>query len=215
MFSASLLKPVERLINRGIDQSGEATTLCRELDGRSMVVRLEVQPLKVPLTFRVIASDLQICITGNPDEGADVEMAGTLLELNRLMFSNAQLPLRDGRVRIKGETEIAEQFRTLLFLARPRLEEDLSELVGDDLGHQLATAFKNLRRFAIDTLEEIGEQASEYLQEDTGTLPARSDTEKFFNEVDELANDLARIEARLSRIRINLEGDSHNGNRTP
>lgn len=203
MFPTSVLEPVERLINRGIDQSGTALEQCRALEGRRMSVRIDPQPRNLLFAIGVTAADGHIYITDNPSDGADVELSGTVMELTRLMFSKHQQPVREGRVRIQGEAEIAEQFRALFILARPDLEEELSVFVGDDLGFQLASAFRTIRECATDALEDIAEQTAEYLHEDGKHFPTRSETEEFFAAVDELANDLARIEARLSRIRKN------------
>lgn len=205
MFSELLLKPVENLINRGIGQSTEAAKLCAELDGRSISVVADIQPLRIPLNLRTAASDGQIYISAGGDDRADVEIAGTILELNRMMFSESQMPLREGRVRVHGDADIAEQFRTLFLLARPNLEEDLAELVGDEAAPQITRAFRNIRNFAADTLQDVAEQLSGYLKEDGNHLPTPTETERFFGDVDELSNDFARIEARLSRIREKLE----------
>ena len=209
MFSEPLLKPVENLINRGIEQSAEAAKLCGELDGRSMSVIVSLQPLRLPLKLKTTANDGRIYISVRADNEADVEITGTLIELNRIMFSDSQLPLRDGRTRIHGDTEIAEQFRRLFLLSRPNLEEELGDLVGDDAASQIARVFTRFRSFAVDTLEDVAEDISVYLKEDGNQLPERSETETFFRNVDELSNDLARIDARVSRIREKLETHDH------
>lgn len=209
MFSESLLRPVENLINRGIAQSTEATKLCRQLDGRSMDVTIDVQPFKTPLNLRVTANDDQIHMSDESSKGADVEISGTMMELNRLMFSGSQLPLRNGRVVIHGDTDIAEQFRMLFLLARPNLEEELVDLVGDDAAPRIAKAVRNLRSLMVGTLEDVAEQVSDYLREDGNHLPTRAETENFFDDVDKLPNDIARIEARLSRVREKLEEHEH------
>jgi ubiquinone biosynthesis protein UbiJ len=81
------------------------------------------------------------------------------------------------------------------------LEEELAELVGDEAAPRIANALRNIRNFAVDTLEDVAAQVSGYLQGDGNHFPTRVEIETFFNNVDELSNDLARIEARLSRIR--------------
>jgi len=209
VFSESLLGPVENLINRGIAQSTEATKLCRELDGRSMGVTINVQPFKTPLNLSVTANADRIYMSDESSNGVDVKISGTLMELNRLMFSGSQLPLRDGRILIDGDTDIAEQFRTLFLLARPNLEEELVDLVGDDAAPQIAKAIRNIRSLVVGTLEDVAEQVSDYLKEDGNHLPTRAETENFFDGVDKLPNDIARIEARLSRIREKLEKHDH------
>jgi ubiquinone biosynthesis protein UbiJ len=205
LFSASLIEPVEKLLNRGIDQSSHAAALCSDLIGRSMVVCVDTQLLKVPLTARVAIDDGRLEISGDIDGRADVELSGTLIELSRLMFTDSDIPLRDGHVRIHGDAEIAEKFRTLLLMARPDLEAELSELVGDELGPRIVSTFRKFRRFAIDSAEDISEHVADYLQEDAKQLPTRLEADTFFDAVDELSNDLARIEARLSKVRVTLE----------
>jgi ubiquinone biosynthesis protein UbiJ len=209
LFSEPLFKPVENLINRGIEQSAEAAKLCAELDGRMMSVIVSMQPLRIPLKLRTTAIDGKICISGRGDNEVDVELTATLIELSRMMFSDSQLPLRDGGVRIHGDTEIAEQFRRLFLLSRPNLEEELGDLVGDEAASQIARAFTRFRSFAVDTLDDFADDISIYLKEDGSPLPERSETETFFRNVDELSNDLARIDARVSRIKEKLEKHDH------
>lgn len=215
MFSASLIEPVEKLLHRGIDQSSQAGALCHELDGRSMVVRVDMQLLKVPLAARVAIDDGRLQISGDVDGPADVEVSGAMIELSRLMFTGSDIPLRDGHVRIQGDAEIAENFRTLFILARPDLEEELSELAGRDLGPRIASTLRNVRHLALGTLEDIADEVSDYLQEDAKHLPTRSEAEAFFDAVDELANDLARIESRLSRLSVTLEENDPISQRQP
>jgi ubiquinone biosynthesis protein UbiJ len=211
LFLAPILKPVETFINRGIGQSAAAAQLCAELDGRSMSVIIDMQPLRIPLSLKITANDGRIYVGTDPESGADVEISGTLIELNRVIFLESEAPLRQGHVRTHGDTEIAEQFRMLLLLARPNLEEDLADLVGDEAAPRIAGAFRNIRHFAFDTLEDIAERVSDYLKEDGQHLPERTETETFFSDVDELSNDLARTEARLSRLGKQLEKNDRTG----
>lgn len=172
-----------------------------------MAVTVTIQPMRTPLNLKIIADDDHVYLSGEGNDEVDVEISGTMMELNRLMFSGSQLPLRDGQVQIQGDTDIAEQFRILLLLARPDLEEELVEVVGDNVAPQIATAFRNIRSFAVGALEDVAEQFSDYLKEDASPLPARAEIDRFFHDVDELSNDLARLDARFSRIRERLESN--------
>jgi ubiquinone biosynthesis protein UbiJ len=209
LFSESIFKPAENLINRGIEQSTDAAALCRTLDGGSMVVTVDMQPLRRPLILRFTAGQNRIYISGDSGNTADVEIAGTMMELSRLMFASSQRPLKEGRVRIHGDTDTAEQFRMLFLSARPNLEEELTDLVGDDTAPQVTAVIRNFRDFAVDSLRDATAHFSDYLKEDENHLPARAETEAFFDDVDELSNDVARIDARISRIRAALERHDH------
>lgn len=170
-----------------------------------MTVIVNMPPLRIPLNLRTTASDGRIYISAGADNGVDVKITGTLLELNRMMFLDSRIPLREGRIQIHGDADIAEQFRMLFLLARPDLEEDLAELVGDEAAPQITRAFRNIRNFAADTLEDVAEQVSGYLKENGNHLPTLTESETFLSGVDELSNDFARVEARFSRFREKLE----------
>lgn len=174
-----------------------------------MVVTVDMQPLRLPLILRFAAGQNRIYISGDSGNTADVEIAGTMMELSRLMFASSQQPLKEGHVRIHGDTETAEQFRMLFLSARPNLEEELTELVGDDMAPQVTAVIRNIRDFAVDSLRDATEHFSDYLKEDENHLPARAETEAFFDDVDELSNDVARIDARISRIRAILAKRDH------
>ena len=170
-----------------------------------MTVIVNMPPLRIPLNLRTTAGDGRIYISAGADNGVDVKITGTLLELNRMMFLDSRIPLREGRIQIHGDADIAEQFRMLFLLARPDLEEDLAELVGDEAAPQITRAFRNIRNFAVDTLEDVAEQVSGYLKENGNHLPTLTESETFLSGVDELSNDFARVEARFSRFREKLE----------
>ena len=174
-----------------------------------MVVTVDMQPLRLPLILRFAAGQNRIYISADSGNTADVEIAGTMMELSRLMFASSQRPLKEGRIRIDGDTDTAEQFRMLFLSARPNLEEELTELVGDDTAPQVTAVIRNIRDFAVDSLRDATEHFSDYLKEDENHLPARAETEAFFDDVDELSNDVARIDARISRIRAILEKRDH------
>ena len=174
-----------------------------------MVVSVDMQPLRRPLILRFTAGQNSIYISGDSGNTADVEIAGTMMELSRLMFAGSQRPLKEGRVRIQGDTDTAEQFRMLFLSATPNLEEELTDLVGDDTAPQVTAVIRNIRDFAVDSLRDATEHFSDYLKEDEKHLPAPAETEAFFDDVDELSNDVARIDARISRIRAALERHDH------
>jgi len=113
-----LLRPMAAVINRGIDDNDRAQDLCDALDGRAL--RIVARPLPEPVVIAAADGLVEISCDGQHD--VDVEITGTLLELNRLMFIDNRAPIREGRVEITGDVEIADRFRELLLCARPDLE---------------------------------------------------------------------------------------------
>ncbi len=192
----TLLRPMAAVINRGIDDNDRAQDLCDALDGRAL--RIVARPLPEPIV--IAATDGLVEISCDAQRDVDVEIAGTLLELNRLMFIDSRAPIREGRVEITGDVEIADRFREMLLCARPDLEDTLAEWFGEPAAADWSSLVRGtLDRFA-GLAEEITERAAGRLHKTTGPLPTRSAVETHFRAVDELVDDVERIAARIDRL---------------
>ena len=58
--------------------------------------------------------------------------------------------------------------------------------------------------------EYLGQDATEYFQQEGRDLPVPASVRQFMQEVDVLRDDTARLEARLARLRQQLDTRSHN-----
>ena len=198
------------MLNRGIRERADAAGLCEQLADRSLVTRIEGLP-SGSLAIRLSASATAIDIVIAPDSGgADAVIAGTPLELRRLMFVDRDAPIRAGRVLFDGDIEVAEKFRALLMAAMPDLEGRLAEWVGEPAAFQLTNLMHDFRDWVRDSAEDLAERTSEYLQEDVRRIPPHEEVTEFCAAVDDLANDVDRLEARMVRLdRARLDkGDS-------
>ena len=188
------------MLNRGIRERADAAGLCEQLVDRSLVTRVEGLP-SGSLAIRLSASATAIDIVIAPDsEGADAVIAGTPLELRRLMFVDRDAPIRAGRVQFDGDIEVAEKFRALLMAAMPDLESRLAEWFGEPAAFQLTNLLHDFRDWVRDSAEDLAERTSEYLQEDVRRVPPHEEVNEFCAAVDVLANDVDRLEARLARL---------------
>jgi len=194
-----LLSPAASLINQGIDDNDDAQDLCEELDGCSL--RIVAKPLSKPILISV--TNGMVDLSSDSQRQADTEIAGTLIELNRLMFIDSQAPIREGHVEVIGDIDIADRFRQLLLCARPDLEDRLADWFGESMAARLATVARDTRDRVVDTAEDLAEGGADYLHEDTRQLPLRSEIVAHFNAVDELVNSVERLAARVSRLTEN------------
>ena len=96
--------------------------------------------------------------------------------------------------------ELAQQFQDLLRYGRPDLEEELSGVVGDVIAHSIGDLARNVRRWGKDARSTLGQNVSEYLQEESRSVPSRYETHVFRKRVGSLRDDVARFEARLKRF---------------
>ncbi len=200
-FSAASLRPIELLINRGIGLSSTAQAMAAALDGKALDVRLDGTPLALRLTAR----DGQLRLSGINEGAAAATLAGSPLAMLRLLGGDPQQLIREGEVRMTGDTDVANQFRDLLHMARPDLEEELAKLVGDPLAHQFGNLARGFADFSLRTAESLSRSFGEYFTEERRTLPTRTEAQEFFRDVDRVSNDVERAEARVASLRERLK----------
>ncbi len=197
-FSAAAFRPLELLINRGIGLSSTAQAMAAALDGKALDVRLDDTPLAIRLTAR----DGQMRVTPIGEMTAAATLAGSPLAMIRLLGGDPQALIREGDVRMTGDTDVANQFRDLLHMARPDLEDELSKFVGDPVAHQLGNLARGFADWGARAAGSLSRSVGEYLTEERRTLPTRPEAQEFFKDVDRLANDVERAEARLNRLKV-------------
>ena len=201
MIANIFLPPVAALLNRGIHSRRDAAELCEELVGRTLVTRIEGLPTG-PWAIRVAASYDGVAVTSANDEAinmADAVITGTPLELRHLMFTDGEVSIRSGRVSIEGDVEIAEKFQELLRVARPDLEERLAAWFGEPAAFQLTNLAHDLRDWALDSTDELALRTGDYLQDDARHVATREEVNEFCAAVDDVTNDVDRLEARIER----------------
>ena len=191
-----MLSPIASTINRGIDDNPEAQDLCDALEGRS----LRILPKPLPISILISAAGGMVDLSSDTEQQADAEITGTVIELNRLMFIDNQAPIREGHVEIIGDIDIADRFRDLLLRARPDMEKKLAEWFGTSTASRVSGFVRDSRDWAADAIEDLAERAGDYLHDESKQLPEKNEIDEHFNNVDQLVNDIERLEARTNRL---------------
>lgn len=189
-----MFEPLVALLNRGIRTSSDATRRCRALQGASF--RIELEGLGLQLTL--VSTGDAVAARALPE--ADATLSGTPGALARLAATGDEALLRARAVRISGDPLVARDFRDLIAIAAPDFEEELARLVGDIAARQVGNFVRGLGGWGRDAADRLSRSFAEYLQEESRDLPARAEVEAFLDGVDELAGDVARLEARVRRL---------------
>lgn len=192
----TLLRPLAKILNRNIGQSTPARELCSELSGTVVAIRVRNSALAAVF----VVNDDVLDVQASTDQEPDVVIEGSLITLARMAGSSGESAIRDGSLSLTGDAETASQFQQLLRLAQPDLEEELAGVVGDVAAHRLGEVVRGLGRWGRDARRTMGGNVREYLQEESRDAPSRYEVEQFSTEVNTLRDDVARIEARLSRL---------------
>ncbi|MCE7896815.1 MAG: hypothetical protein DYH19_08605 [Gammaproteobacteria bacterium PRO8] len=202
MLAEMLFRPFEMLVNRGLAQSTSAQTLARGLEGRILGLAID----GTPLDLRLKVSAGRVCLALPDGAAPDATLSGTLLGLGRLLRDDPQAAVREGAVRMTGDTDIANRFRELLRFAAPDIEEELARLLGDPLARQLGNAARAAGAWGSDAGRSVARSVADYLQDEARVVATGCELRAFAEAVDTLANDVARSEARVARLEEGQDG---------
>ena len=88
-------------------------------------------------------------------------------------------------------------------------EEQLSHLVGDAAAHQVGNLVRDTLQWGAKSVDTLGRDLTEYLQEESRQLPQRDEVNKFLAAVDVLRNDVERLDARVKRLQARIDSHEH------
>ena len=197
----TLLRPLAALLNRQIQAKTPARELCAELEDRVFAVRVK----DTSLAMYIIVGAGEIFLVSEYGDDPDVVVTGSLLSLARLAGPEGDAVIRDNAVDLTGDAVLAQQFQRLLRYGRPDLEEELSGAVGDVVAHTVGEFARSVARWGKEARSTLRQNVSEYLQEESRTVPSRYETDAFRKKVESLRDDVARFEARLKRLEAERE----------
>jgi len=179
----------------GIQVSGTPWRALIESTGRTLKL---LRPAATGATSNADAdADANASSDASSDAPADATIVGAPLSLLALTGDDPQAVIHRGDARIEGDPEIAQQFRELGLLLRPDLEAGMARLLGRSGAH---LAMRGLRAAADWTRTAAWTQVrntAEYLAHESGDLVSRPEAEHFLRGVEQLREQLDRIEARL------------------
>ena len=104
------------------------------------------------------------------------------------------------RVRIEGDSGLAQRFGAALGDIDIDWEEHLSRVVGDLVAHEAGTAARAARAFGQRTGRTAEQNLKEYLQEEARVLPTRYEVKELLDAIDVLRDDVERLAARVERL---------------
>ena len=192
----TILRPIAGLLNRKIRATTPARELCQQLAGTTVAIRVRDSALAMYFTIGDGAVELSTDFETEPD----VVITGSLLTLASMAGASGMQAIRDGKLDLTGDMEAAEAFQTLLGLAAPDIEEELSGLVGDVAAHRMGEVARGVRSWARSARSTMAANIREYVQEESREAPSRYETDRFSSQVNSLRDDVDRLEARLNRL---------------
>ena len=162
----------------------------RRFSGKS--ARFEVMPLALSLT--VLESGEVAPAAAAAEPAVTIRLTpGLLLRL----AARDETAWRE--VGIAGDTDFASAINHLVRNLRWDVEEDLSRAFGDIAAHRMAESGRTFRRWGEQALLNTGRSFAEYWTEERPLIAGAHDLDDFHRAVDELRDDVARLEKRIEQ----------------
>jgi ubiquinone biosynthesis accessory factor UbiJ len=168
------------------------------LHGKTL--RLEITGMNLDLYIGI--DQRRVTLRQHHAGPADAEVRGAPLGLLNLLHGGDPMALvREGRIELRGDVQLARDFKKVLDTLDIDWEEKLSRGIGDWPARRigiLASGFDQWRRRSGESLHR---SMGEYLQEETRLLPGRIEIENFVFEVDSLREGADRLEAAMDLVK--------------
>ncbi|MGD8909392.1 MAG: SCP2 sterol-binding domain-containing protein [Chromatiales bacterium] len=195
--SAAAYATLEQLLNQAIRLDPETPRRLAPMHGRI----IELQLVGLALSLYLIPGPNNIQLLGSYEGEPDCTLRGTPLALARMRGTRESTDqLFSGSVEITGDTHLAQQFGDFLAGLDIDWEEQLSNLTGDALAHEIGNATRKLQSWTRNQIQTFEQNLQEYLQEELRLTPSRPEIEPFLADVDRLRDDVERLEARIKRL---------------
>jgi ubiquinone biosynthesis protein UbiJ len=186
---------LETAINRILALDEDSAARLQRLDNR--MLRLDLEGIGITLFFAFGGQHVEV---GTDSEyEPDTTISGSPFALFSMAAPEeaARWGSPESRVTISGDATLARDLEQLFSRLDPDWEGRLSRLLGDVLGHQVASGLRagadQLQRSAGDA----GEMLREYLQSPRGPVARAEEIDAFGAAVDELRRAADRLQARL------------------
>ena len=101
---------------------------------------------------------------------------------------------------IEGNADLAGAVQYLFRHLRWDIEEDLSRIFGDAPAHRMMEVGRRFAAWGSDASEKLAQNLAEYWIEEQPLLARPAEVRQFLAGVDQLRDDLARIEKRIEAL---------------
>jgi ubiquinone biosynthesis protein UbiJ len=198
---ALVLAGLEITLNRYLSLDPETQSRLAGMTGK--LIAVELRGMGITLYMAPHSGGIQLL--REYDGSADAVISGTPVALARVGIGEERGLLFAGEVEIRGDVTLGQRFESVLRELDIDWEEQLSRLVGDAAAHQIGNLVRDALQWGAKSMDTLGSDLTEYLQEESRQLPQRDEVNKFLAAVDVLRNDVERLEARVKRLQARID----------
>ena len=188
---------IGRLIDGALALDPETRAALAGLSGK--VVDLDVTGLGI-IRLRIDGERIRVEPRGDMRD-ADVTVRGAPFSLLRFAFgSDREALVLSDEVSLHGDIALATRLQRIVARMDLDLEEALAQRIGDMPAHEIMRGMRGLGGWLRDAGSALLADASEYLRYEAAMTPRREEVERFVRDVDDLRDDVERLDARVLRL---------------
>lgn len=176
-----------KLINHLLNQNDWMQTKLKPYSG--MIIQLEIDTL----LFKFMVDNRGQLNAKSSELSPDASIQMTVKSLIELITQKK----RNG-ITVKGNIDLANDFSKVIEMLEWDIEEDLSHFIGDIPATEVTKISKRLLKHTKSNIRNLAENFIEYWQEENKILSKNYDLDIFNGHVDELAEDVDRVEAKIN-----------------
>ena len=188
-------------LNRVLAMDPEAAAMMEPLDGKLLGVSLG----GINTSFYARVSGARLQVVEQPGIAPDLVIEGGVFDLAMLgVAASPESVMRDRRITMSGDVELAHAMKTLLQAFDPDWEEALSQIVGDFLARKTGVGVRSLRDWLATARTSVTDTVGEILTEEKRLLPTRLRYQQHQVEVERLRDDVERLSVRIDRLLLQI-----------
>jgi len=199
-LAVAATEALEQGINTALRLDPDGSAALGRLTGKVIAIELEGSPLTLYCLPGPGSLTLLTHYAGEPD----TILSGRPLALFKLVSGDSRRVLFEGEVKICGDVELGQHFKQVLDRLHLDWEEGLSHLTGDVVAHKAAHLLQEVVTWWGNARARVEVNGAEYLQQEIGVLPTRTEVEQFYQDVESLRDDVARLSARFELLKTKL-----------
>ena len=191
------LTAFESALNRVLQLDPDLLHQLAPLSGK--VVQLSITDWNIELFLLPSAAGVQLLATYTGE--VDTCIRGKLFGLVRVGLAGATgAALFENEIEITGDVHTGTIIRDVLRNLDIDWEAHLAKLTGDSFAHGIGSVVKKTVSGSKKGIAALQENLTEYLQQEAQLLPTATQLDQFYQDIHQLRNDVARLEARIIRL---------------
>jgi len=199
---AAVLASTEALIDRLLALDPEGAAGLAKVQGQ--VLRIELSGFGLHL--HVVPEGNALRLFGDYAAEPDCLVRATPAALlSMALAEHREDEVFSGAVQIEGDNGLAQTIGDVIKGLDIDWEAQLATLVGDSLAHRIGQQARAGTRWVEHSGQRLEADLREYLIEEGRFLPSETEMQGFLGGVDQLRDDVERLEARVERLTRRLD----------